>query len=151
MISDTHNILRAEAVNALENTDLIIHSGDICKQEILDELRKLAPIIAVKGNNDKGLWAGELPDFHSLEVGGVAVYIIHDIKELNLYPAPLGTKLIVYGHSHKPSLTERDGIIYLNPGSAGPRRFSLPVSIAILKITSGEIKAEIVPLTVKLK
>lgn len=148
MISDTHNLLRAEAIAALENTDLIVHAGDICKREILEELEKIAPVIAVKGNNDKGLWADELPVFKSFESSGVSIYVIHDIKELNKYRAPPETKLIVYGHSHKPSLTECDGVIFLNPGSAGKRRFNLPVSVALLKITSGEIKTEIVRLTV---
>lgn len=148
MISDTHNLLRAEASAALENSDLIVHAGDVCRQEILDELGKIAPVVAVKGNNDQGLWAENLPVFQSFESGGVSIYVIHDIKDLKIYPAPPETKLIIYGHSHKPSLTERDGVIYLNPGSAGRRRFKLPVSVALVKITSGEIKTETVHLTV---
>jgi hypothetical protein len=148
VISDTHNLLRVQAVAALENSDLIVHAGDICKPEILDELGKIAPLIAVKGNNDKGLWSDELPVFKSFESCGIFIYVIHDIKELKLYPAPPETKLIVYGHSHKPSITERDGVIFLNPGSAGARRFNLPVSVALLKLIGGEIKGEIISLTV---
>ena len=148
VISDTHNLLRAEAVAALENVDLIIHAGDVCQQDILDELGKIAPVVAVKGNNDKGSWSDDLQVCKSFETNGVLIYIIHDIKDLKLYPAPPETKLIVYGHSHKPSITERDGVIYLNPGSAGRKRFSLPISVALLKISGSKIKTEIISLTV---
>ena len=148
VISDTHNLLRPEAVEIIKNTDLIIHAGDVCRSNILDELNTYAPVAAVRGNNDKNAWAESLPVYRVIEVGEIFIYVIHDIKELNIYPAPPGINIVISGHSHKSSIKERDKILYLNPGSAGPKRFSLPVSVALLKITGKNVEAEIVSLTV---
>lgn len=140
--------MRPAAVAAFVNTDLIIHAGDVCDAKILRELNALAPVVAVRGNNDKGLWAEELPVYQTIDASGVVVYVIHDIKDLSIYPAPPETKIVIYGHSHKASTFERDEVFYLNPGSAGPRRFSLPVSVALLKISENDFDAEIIPLAV---
>jgi putative phosphoesterase len=148
VISDTHNLLRPEAVEVLVNTDLIVHAGDICNAKILEELKVLAPVVAVRGNNDQGSWAEDIPVYQSINVGGILIYVIHDIKELNIYPAPPQTKIVIYGHSHKASTTKREDILYLNPGSAGPKRFSLPVSVALLKINENDIDARIIPLMI---
>jgi putative phosphoesterase len=148
VISDTHNLLRPEAVKALEKADLIIHAGDICKLEIIEKLKMLAPVIVVKGNNDKAAWANDIPIYKVIEIDGILIYIIHDIKEMNVYPAPHETKVIISGHSHKPSIKQHNDILYLNPGSAGPRRFNLPVSIAKLKIHGKQVNAEITQILV---
>lgn len=148
IISDTHNRLRPEAVEALVNTDLIIHAGDVCDARILRELKALAPLVAVRGNNDKGSWAEDIPVYQSIDASGILIYVIHDIKELSIYPAPPETQVIIYGHSHKAVMRKNEDVLYLNPGSAGPKRFSLPVSIALLKISGKDFEAEIIPLAV---
>lgn len=148
VISDTHNLLRAEAVAALSDADLIVHGGDVCQPGIIEELKKIAPVIAVRGNNDKGAWANDLAVYQTIVVKKVSIYIIHDIKEMNVYPAPPDVDVIISGHSHKPLAEQRDGILYLNPGSAGARRFKLPVSVAKLKINGKNVKAELIEITV---
>lgn len=148
VISDTHNLLRPEAIEALKNVDLIIHAGDICKPEIVEDLKKLAPVFVVRGNNDKGAWAEDIPVYKIIEIEGVLLYIIHDIKEMNVYPALPETKVIISGHSHKPSIKTHNDVLYLNPGSAGPRRFNLPVSIAKLKVHGIQVKAELTQILV---
>ncbi|MCA1625752.1 MAG: metallophosphatase family protein [Acidobacteria bacterium] len=147
-MSDTHNLLRPEAVEALKNVDLIIHAGDICNLKILEELRMLAPVVVVRGNNDKGPWVNEIPIYKVVEIDGIFIYVIHDIKEMNVYPAPLGINVVISGHSHKPLIKEHNDILYLNPGSAGPRRFNLPVSIAKLKVNGKDVKTEITQIIV---
>ena len=148
VISDTHNLLRPEAIEALKNTDLIIHAGDICNPKVLEDLRLLAPVAVVKGNNDKGLWADNLPVFKLIEVDEIYIYVIHDLQEIKFYPIPPETNVLISGHSHKPSLKKQDEILYLNPGSAGPRRFNLPISVALLEIKGKNVKAKLVLISV---
>jgi putative phosphoesterase len=129
LISDTHGLLRPEALWALEDSDLIIHAGDVGDPKILEELRRLAPVVAVRGNIDTGASA-DLPETAVAKVGTALIYVLHDIGKLDLKPEAAGMSMVVSGHSHKPSQQEREGVIYVNPGSAGPRRFRLPVTIA---------------------
>jgi uncharacterized protein len=130
LISDTHGLLRPEALRALRDSHLIIHAGDVGDPKILEELRRLAPVVAVRGNTDTGAWSADLPETAVAEVGSGLIYVLHDIKALDLSPPAAGITMVVSGHSHKPTEEERDGIIYVNPGSAGPRRFNLPVTVA---------------------
>jgi putative phosphoesterase len=134
LISDTHGLLRPEASTALQGSDLIIHAGDIGKPEIIEQLRALAPVVAVRGNADKGAWACQLPLTAVAEVHSAFIYVLHDIHQLDLDPAVAGFGVVVSGHSHKPGHTERSGVIYVNPGSAGPRRFKLPMTVARLDL-----------------
>ena len=145
VISDTHDLIRPEALAALAGSELIIHAGDICAEPVLAELRKIARVIAVRGNNDRGSWAQSLAVNEVVEVGGKLIYVLHNLDELDLDAKAAGFSLVITGHSHAPSLTEKDGVMYLNPGSAGPRRFSLPISLAKVFVTS-EIRAELVRL-----
>ena len=144
LISDTHGLLRPEALRALDGSDLIVHAGDVGKPEILDALKRLAPLVAVRGNIDKGGWADALPLTATIEAGSVAVYVLHDLQQLDLDPAAAGFHVVVSGHSHQPSRTERDGVLYLNPGSAGPRRFQLPVTVARLDLRQPPWEAEFI-------
>ncbi|HVY06524.1 MAG TPA: metallophosphoesterase family protein [Burkholderiales bacterium] len=146
LISDTHDLLRPEARAFLRGCDHIIHGGDIVSQEILDELALLAPLTAVRGNNDRGAWAYNLHETEVVELGGVPIYAIHDLAQLDIDPRAAGVRVVVSGHSHKPSMDERDGVLYVNPGSAGPRRFTLPISIAELKIDGGKVSARMTDL-----
>jgi len=148
IISDTHGLLRPEAVNALAGATLIIHAGDIGTPEVLEALRAIAPVVAVRGNNDKGNWAQALPETEVVEVGGVALYVLHDVKALDLDPVAAGFHAVISGHSHRPGMAKRRGVLFLNPGSAGPRRFSLPVSVARLNICGATIEAQLVELAV---
>jgi putative phosphoesterase len=132
LISDTHGLLRPEAIAALQGTDLIIHAGDVGGPDILAELRKTAPVVAIKGNIDTAGWASELAETALVEVNGGLIYVLHDVNDLDLNPADAGFRMVVSGHSHKPGQTERDGVLYVNPGSAGLRRFRLPVTLALL-------------------
>jgi len=134
LISDTHGLLRPEAMRALAGSDLIIHAGDIGAPEILDALRALAPVAAVKGNVDTGAWAANLPATAVAEAGGTLIYVLHDLGELDLDPAAAGFGVVVSGHSHKPGSLERGGVLFVNPGSAGRRRFKLPVTVARLDL-----------------
>jgi uncharacterized protein len=136
LISDTHGLLRDRALEALRGSELIIHAGDVGKPEILTALRQLAPVIVVKGNIDKGSWASELPATAMVEAGPATIYVLHAIEELDLNPVAAGIQIVVSGHSHKPSRTERSGVLYINPGSAGPRRFRLPVTVARLDLAA---------------
>jgi uncharacterized protein len=148
VISDTHGLVRPEAVKALEGADMIIHAGDIGTPEVLEALHAIAPVIAVRGNNDKGDWAYALPETEVVEVGGVALYVLHDVKTLDLDPVAAGFAAVISGHSHRPALAKRQGVLFLNPGSAGPRRFQLPVSVARLIIRGNVIDANLVSLAV---
>jgi uncharacterized protein len=147
VISDTHGLLRAEAVKALRGVDVILHAGDVGSAEVLETLKGIAPVIAVRGNNDKGPWAEALPHWEVAVVGTVYIYMIHDLKEIDLSPAAAGFRVVVSGHSHKPSVEERKGVLYVNPGSAGPRRFTLPISIARLQISGEAVSAEVVEIS----
>ena len=146
LISDTHSLLRPEALQALAGVERIIHAGDIGTLEVIETLRKIAPVDAVRGNNDKGPWAEEFPPWLALELGGVGIHVLHDVKELDVDPSAAGFRVIIAGHSHKPQVTERDGVLFVNPGSAGPRRFSLPVTLGYLTVEGGNASAEIRPL-----
>ena len=146
IISDTHGLVRPEAIEALADVDMILHAGDVGSQEVLDKLKRIAPVVAVRGNNDKGAWAESLADWEVVEVGSISIYMLHDVKEIDISPA--GTfQVVVSGHSHKPGVEEKRGVLYVNPGSAGPRRFTLPVSVAHLHIGK-QIKANIIELSV---
>jgi uncharacterized protein len=144
LISDTHNLVRPEALAHLEGCDAIIHAGDICNQAVLDALAQIAPLTVVRGNNDTGDWAASIPLHARLDVQGVGIYVVHDIADLPRDPRVLheqGVRVVVTGHSHKPLIVERDGMVFVNPGSAGPRRFKLPVSAGLLTIEGGEVEA----------
>ncbi|HVF54923.1 MAG TPA: metallophosphoesterase family protein [Pyrinomonadaceae bacterium] len=148
VISDTHGLVRPEALAALEGSEMILHAGDIGRTEVLEAVGAVAPVTAVRGNNDRGVWAETIPERELIEVGGIWIYVLHDVKELDLVPSAAGIRVVVSGHSHKPSIEERAGVLYLNPGSAGPRRFKLPVTVARLKIARGAVKAELIELAV---
>jgi uncharacterized protein len=136
LISDTHGLLRDEALAALRGSELIIHAGDVGKPEILAALGQLAPVVAVKGNIDRGAWASELPATAIVQAGPATIYVLHDIQELDLDPTAAGIHIVVSGHSHQPGRTEKSGVLYINPGSAGPRRFRLPVTVARLDLAT---------------
>ena len=143
IISDTHGLLRPQAVAALHGVDHIIHAGDIGNQQILHSLSEIAPVVAVRGNNDKEAWAATLPETICVTLAGVTIHVLHDVKELGIDLQAAQCKVVIAGHSHRPSITEREGILFINPGSAGPRRFKLPISIAILEISDGIPQARI--------
>jgi uncharacterized protein len=144
VISDTHGLLRPEAIAALHKSQHIIHAGDIGAPEILDELARIAPLTAIRGNVDKGAWAGKLPETAVVEFGGVSIYILHDVGQLDLKPAAAGFQLVISGHSHVPRQEMRDRVLYFNPGGAGPRRFKLPVTVGRLIIERKKVRGEIV-------
>ncbi len=146
LVSDTHGLLRPEAVRALQGCELIIHAGDVGKPEILDELRAIAPVVAVRGNVDKGEWATQLPETAVVEAESASIYVLHDVHELSLDPAAAGFGIVVSGHSHKASREERSGVLYLNPGAAGPRRFSLPITVARLDLRSTPFDVQFIEL-----
>ena len=148
VISDTHGLLRPEAVAELESSELIVHAGDIGTPEVLDELGKIAPVIAVRGNSDKGAWAATLPDTEVVQVGEFSFYVLHDVNELDLDPTAAEFTAVITGHSHRPGVEERNGVLFLNPGSSGPRRFKLPVTLARLHIRDGTLNVEVVELDV---
>ena len=148
VISDTHGLLRPEAVEALRGSELILHAGDVGKPEILETLRKIAPVVAVRGNVDTEPWAHALPVTAIAEAGAAMVYMIHDVKEMDLNPATAGFQIVLSGHSHKPGKMQRDGVLYVNPGSAGLRRFQLPVTVARLNLSSTPYAVEFVELKV---
>jgi len=149
VISDTHGLLRAEAVAALAGSDHILHAGDVGDAAILDELGKIAPVTAIRGNIDGTGPCAQLPATEMVELGGVSFYLLHDVKTLDLDPTAAGIKVVVSGHSHKPSIERRKGVLYLNPGSAGPRRFSVPVTVAIVTLEDGQIDTGIVELVAR--
>jgi len=146
VLSDTHGLLRSEARAFLVGCDYIIHGGDIGSADILRELESLAPLIAVRGNNDTQPWAAHLPESDQVKLGGASIYVIHDLSRLGIEPSRAGVQAIVSGHSHKPKIFERDGVSFINPGSCGPRRFSLPISIGELKIKGSTLNARTVEL-----
>jgi hypothetical protein len=148
VISDTHGLLRPEAVAALAGVDRIVHAGDIGSPDVLAALERIAPVAAVRGNNDRERWAAAIPETEVVEVGGVSLYVLHDLHELDLDPRATGFAAVIAGHSHQPRLQERDGVLYLNPGSAGPRRFKLPISLARLTVAGPRVRAELVTLKV---
>ena len=148
VISDTHGLLRPEALDALRGSDLIIHAGDVGRPELLEPLRALAPLHVVRGNVDHGAWAAALPMTAHVDVGGLSFHVLHNIAELDLDPPTAGFAAVIYGHSHVPKIETRDDVLYLNPGSAGPRRFKLPVTVARVRVAGQRIEPEIVTLSV---
>ena len=146
VISDTHGLLRPEALDALRGSEYIIHAGDVGDPEILEELGSIAPVTAVRGNIDKGAWARKLQETEVVELGGVTIYVLHDLEQLDLKPEAAGFRAVVYGHSHVPKREFRNGVLYFNPGSAGPRRFNLPVTLGRLVVSNDDLRAEIVPI-----
>ena len=146
VISDTHGLLRQEALAALRGSDLIIHAGDVGNTEVLDRLRDVAPTFAVRGNNDRGAWAAKLPLTADINVGEIRVHVVHEIEHFDLDPNAAGISVVVSGHSHRPSAARRGGVLYLNPGSAGPRRFTLPIAVARLDISGRRVRSKIVHL-----
>ena len=148
MISDTHGLLRPEAIAVLRGSDFIIHAGDIDEPAILEGLAELAPVTAVRGNVDRGPWAKQLPASAVLEVGGVSIYVIHNLLELDLKPEAAGFAAVICGHTHVPKQENKNGVLYFNPGSAGPRRFQLPVSVGRLLVHGAKLMGEFVELKV---
>ena len=146
IISDTHGLLRPQAVAALQGVDLIIHAGDVGDPAILEHLSRIAPVHAVRGNTDRGEWARALPLTEVVEVGEIQLYVLHDLHTLDLEPQAAGFAGVICGHSHRPHLESKNGVLFLNPGSAGPRRFTLPVCLAYLKVQGRSLQAEFVPL-----
>ncbi len=148
VISDTHGLVRPEALAALRGVRLILHAGDVCAADVLATLREIAPVLAVRGNNDRGDWARALPTSRDVDLGGARVHLLHDLHALTVDPAREGYAAVITGHSHRPKIERRDGVLYLNPGSAGPRRFTLPVSLARLSVVRKALRARIVELAV---
>ncbi len=148
LISDTHGLIREEALAFLWGCDQIIHAGDIGGTEILDALANIAPVTAVRGNNDKGTWASELPEVTQLQLGLTSAYVLHDMARLDIDPLPAGISVVICGHSHRAIVQRRDGVIYVNPGSAGPRRFNLPISLGELIIKKNKVTPRIISLDV---
>ena len=148
VIADTHGLLRPEAVRALRGSDLILHAGDVGKPEVLASLQRIAPVVAIRGNNDTGPWAQALPATEVVEVGAVTLYLVHDVAELDLDPAAARFAAVISGHSHRPSSSVRQGVLYLNPGSAGPRRFTLPVALALLTVRDETLRHRLIELRV---
>ena len=146
VISDTHGLVRPEALAALKGVERIVHAGDIGSPDVLEALERVAPVTAVRGNNDRGGWAKKIPETEVVEVGGVSLYLLHDLHELDVEPRAAGFVAVISGHSHQPRLEERDGVLYLNPGSAGPRRFKLPISLARLTVAGKRVQAQLVTL-----
>jgi hypothetical protein len=148
VISDTHGLLRPQAVEALRGCEMLIHAGDVGRSQILETLRGLAPVVAVRGNTDTDEWAETLPETEVVEGLGRRIYLLHDVDRLDLDPEAAGFGAVISGHSHRPEIRRRAGVLYLNPGSAGPRRFDLPISVARLRLEGEELQAEILHLKV---
>ena len=143
LISDTHGLVRPEALQALAGVERIIHAGDVGGASVIDALRAIAPVDVVRGNNDKDPWGIKLPPWLALEFEGVGIHVLHDVNEMDVDPAAAGFRVVITGHSHKPLVTERDAVLFVNPGSAGPRRFKLPVTVGYLMVAAGAAQAEI--------
>ena len=148
VISDTHGLIRPEALKALEGVSLIIHAGDVGTQSVLHRLEHIAPVVAVRGNTDREGWAYKLPLTEAVEIEGVSLYVLHDLDRLDLDPAVSGFRAVISGHTHKPAIEKNSKILFLNPGSAGPKRPNLPVSVALLRIKDTTLKAELLMLAV---
>lgn len=146
LISDTHSLLRPQALDALRGVDFIVHAGDIGAEDILERLAELAPVTAVRGNNDVGAWASSLPLLNALKLGSGRLQVVHELPHMTGQALMVGTRAVVYGHSHRPAIEQRDGVLYVNPGSAGPRRFKLPVTVGMLRLHGTDQQADIVPL-----
>ena len=149
VISDTHGLLRPEATDALHGSGAIIHAGDVGDPDILTQLEQIAPVTAVRGNIDTAAWSKKLPETNVLELGGVRIYVLHDVQQLDLDAASAGFAAVIFGHSHRPSIEWRKDVLFFNPGSAGPRRFSLPISVGRLVLNKGKLKPELLELRVR--
>lgn len=141
VISDTHGLLRPQAIEALRGSDRILHAGDVGAADIVETLAQVAPVTAIRGNIDTGAWAECLPETGVVEAGGVSIYMLHDLARLDLKPEAAGFRVVIYGHSHQAKMEEKNGVLYFNPGSAGPRRFHLPVSVGKMLIEAGKVQA----------
>jgi uncharacterized protein len=148
LISDTHGVIRPQALEALRDVELIIHAGDIGKPEVIDALKAVAPVVAIRGNNDTGAWAKPLPETRSVQSGAVRLFVIHNVQEFSCGRAGRRFQVVISGHSHKPSVATRDGILFVNPGSAGPRRFKLPIAVGKLFIQNQKVNVELIELHV---
>jgi putative phosphoesterase len=148
VISDTHGLLRPEALRALAGSQRIVHAGDVGGPEVLAALRRIAPVCAVRGNNDRQAWARRLPETRVLRIGGMRLYLLHDLHTLAIDPRAAGFQVVIAGHSHRPRMERRAGVLYFNPGSAGPRRFRLPITVGRLSIRQGRVRGRIVELAV---
>jgi uncharacterized protein len=146
LISDTHGLLRPEVAPVFAGVNLIIHAGDIGTSDVLKQLSSIAPVVAVRGNNDKGEWARGIPETEVARVGNVSIHVLHDLKEMAVNPRAAGFDVVVSGHSHRPSIDRREGVLFVNPGSAGPRRFKLPITVARLTIEGTKVDGEVVEL-----
>ena len=146
VISDTHGLVRPEALARLRGVSLIVHAGDVGHPDVLETLETIAPVVAVRGNNDRGRWARGLQETERVAVDGVVLFVVHDLATLAIDPVAAGVQVVIAGHSHRPSITKRDGVTFLNPGSAGPRRFALPIALARLDVQKGRVRARIVEL-----
>lgn len=146
VISDTHGLLRPEALDALQGADLLIHAGDVGDARVLEGLQAIAPTFGVRGNVDSGRWADTLPETVEILVGSTLLYVIHDLATLDITPGEKRIRAVIYGHSHRPLIERRDGILFLNPGSAGPRRFRLPISLALLHVHGNDLEPRLIEL-----
>lgn len=144
VISDTHGLMRPEAISLLQGSDLIVHAGDVGEPGVLEALRSLAPVVAVRGNIDRDEWTAALRAREVIEIGAARIYVLHDLKELDCDSAVAGFGAVISGHTHKPSIEQRDGVLFLNPGSAGPRRFRLPITVARLYVCEIRLDAQII-------
>jgi uncharacterized protein len=146
VISDTHGLIRPEALSALAGVNLIVHAGDIGKPEVIRALQSIAKVVAIRGNNDRGAWARKFPETAVVKVGAVKIFVVHNAKDIDIDPGAAGCRVAISGHSHRPSIAERGGVLFVNPGSAGPRRFKLPVAVARLRVDGLSVRAKIVKL-----
>ena len=146
VISDTHGLVRPEVISALRCCQLIIHAGDMGSPDVIERLEEVAPVVAVRGNTDKGEWANKFPRTESVMVGKINFYILHDLGELDLVPGTAGYNAVISGHTHKPLVERREGVLFLNPGSAGPRRFNLPICFAILEVENNSLYTRFIEL-----
>jgi putative phosphoesterase len=148
LISDTHGLLRPEALAALKSSELIIHAGDIGKLEVLEMLNRVAPVLAIRGNNDRDAWAKKLPDILNLQINGLTLHVIHNVNDLETDPVAAGMRAVISGHSHKPGVSKRGEVLYINPGSAGPRRFKLPIAVGMLYLRGNKLRGTITELRI---
>jgi putative phosphoesterase len=149
VLADTHGLVRPEMLDALSGAAHLVHAGDVGTPEVLEALERIAPVTAVRGNGDRGVWGESLPRFATVEVESARILVVHDLAELEIDPVSAGCRVVVSGHFHQPSLETRDGVLYLNPGSAGPRRFDHPVTVARLQVSGADVEAEIVHLSTR--
>lgn len=146
VISDTHGLMRPEALTPLMGVERIVHAGDVGSPNVIERLATIAPVVAVRGNNDRGPWAEQLPETLRFDVRGHAIHVLHDLARLDLSPRAAGVDVVISGHSHKPEIDRREGVLFINPGSAGPRRFRLPIAVAMLYVADDSVHAEIIEL-----